>query len=159
MHSALAPQSQRTARPPNTGITGPIAARRRPRIRLTTKVAPASSAPVEPAETKASPWPSLRRFRPTVREESFFTLKAVAGSSQISTTSLASRISTPLGRVVSPQASTHLRMSAARPTSKMSTPKVLWASNAPWTTAAGALSPPMASTMIFMPVPPLSAFQ
>ena len=122
-----------------------------PRIRFTSSVAPASSAPVDPAETNASPSPARNRFSPTVKEESFFTLKAVAGSSAISTTSEASRISTPEGRVFSPQASTARSTSAARPTRMISTPWVLLASKAPCTTAWGALSPPIASTIIFTP--------
>ena len=85
----MAPQSMSTAPPFPVGTTGARAARRMPLIRLVTRVAPDSSAPVEPAETKASPAPSLRRVSPTVREESFFFRNAVAGSSHISTTSLA----------------------------------------------------------------------
>ena len=123
-------------------------------MRLTTRVAPASRAPVDPAETKASPSPSRSIRRPTVREESFFRLKAVAGSSEISTTSDASRISTPAGRVFPPAASTARRTSAVLPTRITSVPYCSWASSAPWTTARGALSPPMASTMIFIPNPP-----
>ena len=155
MHSALAPQSQRTARPPAVGIWGPMAARRMPRMRLTTSVAPESSAPVDPAETKASPAPSFSRFNPTVREESGFCLKAMAGSSAISTTSLASLISTPAGRLFWPQASTAFSTSAVRPTRMISTPWFRLASSAPRTISSGALSPPIASTMIFMlPAPP-----
>ena len=146
----MAPQSQRMALPEAVGITGPITARRMPRMRLTTRVAPASRAPVDPAETKASPSPFFKRFSPTVREESFFFLKAVAGSSEISTTSEASRISMPAGSVFSPQASTARRISSPRPTRRMSTPWAFFASRAPRTAASGALSPPMASKMIFM---------
>ena len=154
MHSALAPQSHSTIRPAAVGIWGPMAARRMPRMRLTTSVAPESRAPVDPAETKASPAPSRRSFNPTVREESGLSLKAMAGSSAISTTSVASLISTPAGRLLTPQASTALRISAVRPTRVSSTPCFRLASRAPRTISSGALSPPMASTMIFMPVPP-----
>ena len=45
----------------------------------------------------------LDMVSPTVREESFFRLNAVAGSSAISTTSVAHLISTPVGSVFSPQ--------------------------------------------------------
>ena len=100
-------------------------------MRLTTSVAPASRAPVDPAETKASPSPFFSRFRPTVREESFFLLKAVAGSSAISTTSAASRISTPEGRFFSPHCSTAFRISAIRPTRITLVPYSLWAARAP----------------------------
>ena len=94
-----------------------------------------------------------------LREESFFILKAVAGSSAISTTSVAPLISTPAGSVFSPQASTARRISSVRPTRRISSPWVRFASSAPWTMAPGALSPPMASTMIFMQGPPLSIRQ
>ena len=150
MHSAFAPQSHRIIRPPAVGSSGPMAARRMPRIRFTSSVAPASSAPVEPAETKASPAPSRSSVIPTVREESFVFLNAVAGSSEISTTSDASRISTPERSVVSPLDSITFRISAARPTSRMSTPCSFRAASAPCTTASGALSPPIASMIIFI---------
>ena len=113
------------------GITGPMAARRTPRIRLTSRVAPASSAPVEPAEMNASPSPFFSMVSPTVREESFLRLNAVAGSSHISTTSVALTISTPSGRGPVRQA----RMASSRPTSTMSAPHWAWASKAPCTTA------------------------
>ena len=86
MPSAVAPQSTSTAPPPPVGTTGAMAARRMPRMRLTSSVAAASSAPVDPADTKASPSPLFSRFSPTVRDESFFSLNAVAGLSHISTT-------------------------------------------------------------------------
>ena len=56
VHSALAPQSQMMVLPPALlGKAGAMAARRMPLTRLTTSVAAVSRAPVEPAETKASP--------------------------------------------------------------------------------------------------------
>ena len=128
-----------------------------PLIRLVTRVAPDSSAPVDPAETKASPSPSLRRFSPTVREESFFFRKAVAGSSHTSTTSLAWVTATPAGRSLMPLPASTLRISSPLPTRMMSTPYSLLAWMAPITGAWGALSPPMASTMIFMVIPLSSA--
>ena len=52
----MSPQSQMMVRPPALlGNAGPMAARRTPLTRLPMRVAPVSSAPVEPAETKASP--------------------------------------------------------------------------------------------------------
>ena len=120
-----------TAPPPPVGTTGAMAARRMPRMRLTISVAADNSAPVLPAETKAAPSPFFSRFRPTVREESFLRLKAVAGSSHISTTSVAFTISTPSGRGPVRQA----RMASSRPTSTMSAPHWAWASKAPCTTA------------------------
>ena len=83
-------------------MTGESAARRRPRMRLTTSVAPESSAPVLPADTKPSASPFFTRFNPTIKEESGFFLKAVAGSSAISTTSVAFCIVIPAGSVGQP---------------------------------------------------------
>ena len=57
MPSAVAPQSMRTMFPLALGTTGARAARRMPRMRLMSRVAADSRAPVEPAETKASPSP------------------------------------------------------------------------------------------------------
>ena len=96
MHSAFAPQSMSMTPLPPLGMTGPNAARRMPRMRFTVSVAPVSSAPVLPAETTASPLPSLSRFSATAMEESFFLRVAVLGSSSIEMTSRASTISMPL---------------------------------------------------------------
>ena len=142
-----------TAPPFPVGTTGASAARRMPLIRFATRVAPDSSAPVEPAETKASPSPAFSRFSPTVSEESFFFRKAVAGSSHISTTSLAWDTATPAGRSLMPLSARTLRMSSPLPTRMISTPYSLLAWMAPITGASGALSPPMASTMIFIEFP------
>ncbi len=139
-----------TALPFAVGMVGASAARRRPRMRLTRSVAPASSAPVLPAQTKPSALPSRSRVSPTVREESFFCLKAVAGSSQISTTSDASAISTPAGSALQPHCCAAFRISALRPARMMSAPYFSCAISAPFTGARGAKSPPIASTMIFM---------
>ena len=102
MPSAVAPQSMSTEPPPPVGTTGAMAARRMPLIRFTKSVAPDSSAPVDPADTKASPSPLFSRFRPTVREESFFSLKAVAGLSHISTTWSAWVMDRPWGSSATP---------------------------------------------------------
>ena len=150
VHSAVAPQSMSTAPPLAVGTTGAMAARRMPRTRLTSSVAAESRAPVLPALTKASPLPSFRRLSPTVREESFFSRKAVAGLSQISTTSEAWAISSPAGSSLSPISSSTRRISSPRPTSTTSTPCSRTAASAPLTLEAGALSPPMASTIIFI---------
>ena len=146
----MAPASMRMAPPFPVGTTGARAARRMPLMRLMSRVAAPSRAPVDPADTKASPSPFFSRFSPTVREESFFSRKAVAGLSQISTTSEAWAISTPAGRSWMPLSLSTFRISSPRPTRVMSTPYALLAWMAPMTGAWGALSPPMASTMIFM---------
>ena len=94
MHSALAPQSTMMVLPPALlGMAGPMEALRIPLTRLTMRVAPVSSAPVLPADTTASPLPSLSRLSATAMEESFFRRVAVLGSSSMEMTSLASTIS------------------------------------------------------------------
>jgi len=135
------------------GTTGAKAARRMPRIRLTIRVAADSRAPVDPAETKASPFPSLSRFRPTVMEESGFSLKARAGLSSMSMTWLAGTISMPWGGAWWPSLARQAVMSSVRPVRRISTPRSFWARRAPSMGAWGALSPPMASTIIFIGVP------
>ena len=77
-------------------------------------------------------------------------MKAVAGLSQISTTWSAWAISTPAGSVSMPSSLRQRRMSSPRPTRTTSTPYSFTACSAPRTLHWGALSPPMASTMIFM---------
>ena len=114
-------------------------------MRFTMSVAPVSSAPVLPAETTASPFPSLSRFSATVMEESFLRLVAVLGSSSIVTTSRASTISIS----EQPSSARQAFTSSSLPTSTISTPSSFFALTAPLTTAAGALSPPIASMIIF----------
>ena len=88
-------------------------------------------------------------------EESFFTLKAVAGSSWISMTSVALTTLTRSGSWAQPQSAAAERTSASRPTSTISRSwRFLAAFSAPLTISPGALSPPMASTMIFICPPP-----
>ena len=134
---------------PPFGSTGASAARRMPRMRRTISVAPVSSAPVEPAETTASPSPSRSMFSATVMDASFLWRVAVLGLSLMVMTSLAGRtVICPFP--AAPQAARHGRTASSRPTSTMSTPNSFCASTAPCTMACGALSPPMASTMIFI---------
>ena len=144
-----------TALPVVVGITGAMAARRMPWIRLVMRVAPVSSAPVEPADTMASPPPFFSSVSPTPIEVSFFRRNTVAGSSHISTVSAVGMMAAPSGSSVRPQARTASRMAASSPVNTMSTPKRFCACSAPLTISCGALSPPMASTMIFMStIPP-----
>ena len=86
---------------------------------------------------------------PTVIEESFFTLKAVAGSSCISMTSVALTTEARSGRP--PQAAAAAFTSSSFPTRTISRSLLALAAwRAPLTISPGALSPPMASTMIFI---------
>ena len=145
MHSTFAPQSISMTPCSPAGSTGASAARRIPWMRFTVSVAPVRSAPVLPAETTASPSPSLSIRSATAMEESFFRLVAVLGSSSMVTVSLASTISTETRSSSSRQA----RIASFCPTSVMSTPSSFFALRAPLTISCGALSPPIASTMIF----------
>ena len=153
MQSAVAPQSMRTNPPFWVGTTGHMAARRMPQMRLTIRVAADRSAPVEPAETKASASPSLSFCRPTVMEESFFSLKARAGLSSMVMTWEAGRISMPLGTSLWPSFSRQAMISWGLPERITSTPRVSAALTAPSTGASGALSPPMASRIILISFP------
>ena len=146
----MAPQSMSTALPPVVGITGAIAARRMPRMRLVIRVAPASKAPVDPAETRASALPSRSRVRPTPMEVSFLCRNTLEGSSHISTVSVVWTISIPRGMVSWPQSRSARRMASVSPVSSTSTPQCSMPSRAPFTISSGALSPPMASMMIFI---------
>ena len=126
------------------GSTGARAARRIPCMRLTVSVAPVSSAPVLPAETTASPFPSLSIVSATAIDESFLRRVAVLGSSSMVITSLAFTTS------ISPQpsASRQALTLSSMPTSVTSTPSSLFALTAPFTISSGALSPPIASMII-----------
>ena len=99
VQSAVAPQSMSMTLPVAVGIIGPMAARRMPFTRRTVSVAAESSAPVDPADTNASPPPSRSICKPTTIEDCGFFFRTVAGSSCISTTSSAFAISTPFGSV------------------------------------------------------------
>ena len=72
-----------TMYPSLVGSSGAKAARRTPRIRFTISVAADRRAPVEPADTTASPSPSRSKDSATVKEESFFSRNAVAGLSSM----------------------------------------------------------------------------
>ena len=124
------------------------AGRLMPRRVRTMRLAPTWSAPVLPAETKASPLPSLSIFRPTTMEESFFVRMALAGSSHISMASVQFTSSMPSREMLLSAAV--LRTRASSPTPMSWTPYSFTAAAAPSSTAKGALSPPIISTMIFI---------
>ena len=124
-------------------------------MRLVMRVAPVSRAPVEPAETSASPFPSRSMVSPTPMEVSFLRRNTVAGSSHISTVSVVAAISMPAGSSCAPHWASASRMAFSSPVSTMSTPQCFCPARAPFTISSGALSPPMASRMIFIrQVPP-----
>ena len=68
----MAPLSMSIKKPLLPGTMGANATRLIPLIRLTIMVAPTTSAPLLPADTKASPFPWATRRRPSAMEESFF---------------------------------------------------------------------------------------
>ena len=85
-HSLFAPPSQSMKKPSDFGISGAKATRLIPLMRLTISVAPTTSAPLFPAEAKASPRPSASARRPTAIELSFFVrMISVASSSMVIT--------------------------------------------------------------------------
>ena len=89
------------------------------------------------ALTKPSASPACSILSPTVRDESFLCLKAVAGSSQISTTSVALAISMPLGSSLQPHCCRAFKISSVFPVRTMSTPYFSCAISAPLTGASG----------------------
>ena len=115
-------------------------------------VAPASSAPVEPAETKASPSPAASMRRPTTMDESFLPRMAAVGSSHISMVSEAS--ATVMPAISMPFSRAQASMSRLRPTAVICTPYSRTAAAAPSRISFGALSPPIASMMMFITFPP-----
>ena len=104
------------------------------------------SAPVLPAETTASPSPCLRRRSARTSEESVFERTASVGSSFMEITSRASTTWAP----VQPSARRIGVISSCRPVRMIWQPSSWCACTAPFTMASGALSPPMASTIIFI---------
>ena len=147
-HSTFAPQSSSRYALFLAGTMVASAGRLTPRRVRTMRLAPTWSAPVLPAETKASPLPSLSIFRPTTMEESFFVRMALAGSSHISMTSVQFTSSMPSREMLLSAAV--LRTRASSPTPMSWTPYSFTAAAAPSSTARGALSPPIISTMIFI---------
>ena len=81
-------------------------------------------------------------------EESFFVRMALAGSSHISMTSVQFTSSMPSREMLLSAAV--LRTRASSPTPMSWTPYSFTAAAAPSSTARGALSPPIISTMIFI---------
>ena len=150
MHSTLAPQSMSRLPPLPVGMMGARAARRMPRMRLTYMVEPTSTAPVLPPETRASPFPSPSMRRPTAKEESFFSLVTLVALSHISITSGAFTTSSLSVTSLLWARSRQARISLSRPTRITSAPSSRAASTAPSTVLWGALSPPIASKMIFI---------
>ena len=127
------------------GKTGAKGGLLTPGIRPIIACDPTNMAPVLPAETKASASPALTRFIATTMDESFFLRIAFTGCSAVSITSVAPITSILLWSYV------YLLNSASTasliPTSLTVTHSLLLtASTTPLTIAAGALSPPIAST-------------
>ena len=93
-----------------------------PLILFTIKVAPITTAPVEPALTKASPSPSARALKPTAIEESLFSLRTHLGSSHMEISLSASRIFIPSRLMLFSAA--HFLIFSPLPARRISTPNL-----------------------------------
>ena len=122
-----------------------------PFILLTISVEPAWSAPVFPALTKASPFPSASIFSPTPIEESFFSLTTQSGASSIVTISAVWNISIFGEPMSSPLAEATARIMSSFPMKPKDTDGVSTAAcTAPTSCSTGALSPLIISISIFI---------
>ena len=127
------------------GRTVPIAARPTPLSLFTSRLAPVKRAPVFPALTKASPFPSASICRPVIIEESFFPRKTAIGSSSMVMTEEVCTISKPL---ISQAYCLAIRRSSSRlPTKTKLALHSPAADTTPRRTSRGALSPPIISTI------------
>ena len=132
--------------PANAGLSIPF-------ILPTINVAPASNAPEFPADMNTSPSFSFSILNPTTIDESFLCLIASVGPSSISIVSVAffifslsdtSSISFPVNSF------TLFLITSSFPTNVIVAFIWLTAFNAPFILASGALSPPIASSNIFI---------
>ena len=129
----------------SVGRIGAKGARSTPLIRPTMTWPPTRSAPEEPAETNASAFPSLTSFSPTTMEESFFSRIDATGASPVSMTWVAFTMVNRSSSQVCPFRAS--RISSSFPTARTCVSGLFFrASRQPFTTSAGALSPPIAST-------------
>ncbi len=131
--SAFAPQSSSTDGPRRPGIGTAIAGRITPGMRRSSRSPAASIAPVFPAETTASAFPSATARTDATSELSGFARTASAGFSSISITPEVAWSSRPCGSI------------DASPKRMGSMPSVR-ASSAPATISSGPRSLPIAST-------------
>ncbi len=148
LQPTLAPASISMKQPLLFGITGAKAMRLMPFMRFTMNVEPMVSAPLLPPETNASPSPTARRLKPSAIDEFDFDLSISPASSSMVITSGASAISMPSSGILLPSAAE--RISLSRPVSSIFIPRPLTASAHPFIISRGALSPPKASTIIFI---------
>ena len=136
------------------GSIGAIAGLSTPFILPTSKVAPVSNAPEFPAETNTSPSPSFNNLKPTTIEESFLCFIACVGMSSIviSSVVLCIIILSDISFILSfPYSSfTFLFIFSSFPTKIISELISFIAFTAPLIVASGALSPPIASKIIFI---------
>ena len=147
-HSLFAPPSASMKKPSDFGMSGANATRLTPLMRLTSNVAPTTSAPLLPADANASPLPSAKARRPTAIELCFLARVIAVGSSSIVMTSGQSMISKSETLTFSFSAAALIFFSS--PVKTICT----WSSSAarrqPFIISSGALSPPNASIMIRM---------
>ncbi len=154
--STLAPPSQSMKKPWDLGSSGAKATRLTPRMRLAIMVAPTTRAPLFPALAKASPLPWARARRPTAMELSGFSFKTALGSSSMVRASLQSKISIWASWGERPSSLAQARSFSLSPARASWMPSSVWAWAQPRKISPGALSPPKASTMIFIPAPPVT---
>ena len=149
-HSTLAPQSssRKCCFAPGMGVAS--AGRLTPLTVRTRRLVPTCSAPVEPAETKASPSPFFSMVRPLTMLESVLWRTALTGSSCMVISSLQSTMAKGERSMLccfAQASSLSLSPSSVR---VIPSPNSFTASAAPCNTHSGALSPPMASTKMFI---------
>ncbi len=151
MHSELAPTSSNSVGfAAFVGIIAASPGRSTPGSVPSTIIAVAIAAPVLPADTKPSAWPSLTSFIPILKELFFLRLTEVATGSSIAITSAASTNSMP--RSPSPRQPQRLSSGStlwAWPTRITLTPKSRVAASAPSISTCGAWSLPIASRTTF----------
>ena len=147
MLSALAPLSKRLNTPPslvNTGRVDSNPGRVIPFILPTINKPAANNAPVFPQENNASTFPSFTAYAALTKEESFFLLIALTGSSFMSITSVVWIISIFLSLV-----RISLIFCSSPNNINLRSGYLFLAFSTPSTTLCGAKSPPIASTAIF----------
>src|SRR5215213_1252861 len=148
LQSAFAPTSRSSVgRPDFEGSIAASAGRSTPGSMPMTIFAVAIAAPVLPAETKPSAWPSATSRAPTRMELLRLRRTAVATASSIEMNSGASTNQMPLSPSLrQPQRRSSLTTTSVWPTSITPTPKSRAAASAPSISGCGARSLPIAST-------------
>ena len=154
-HSTLAPQSssRKFCLAPGIGVAS--AGRFTPLTVRTIKLVPTCSAPVEPADTKASASPFLSIVSALTIPESVLWRTALTGSSSMVMFSVQGMTVNCDKSMLFLAAQLSMAGWSPKRTSSIPSPNSAFACAAPCKTHKGALSPPMASTRIFIRLTPL----